>query len=78
MWYSKYTKTSRIDVVENKIFKCAGVWDFPDPRVAGGRKGHPKSGALLSYTGIDHILEIIHSVLLGLELGRIESHCNVV
>ena len=42
MWDTKYAKPSRVDVVKNKILKCAGVWDFPNPGIAGRWKGHPK------------------------------------
>ena len=31
------TKPSGVDIIENKVFKCASVWDFPDARVTGGR-----------------------------------------
>ena len=33
---------SGVDVVEHEVFKCTGVWDFPNTGVAGGRQGHPK------------------------------------
>ena len=46
MWWAKNTETSRVDVIEDKILEGAGVWYFPNPRVAGGRKGYPEAVAL--------------------------------
>ena len=78
MWDTKYTKPSRVDAVKNKILKCAGAWDFPNRGIAGRWKGHPKRGALLSNSGIDHIFEVVNSIFLGLELGRVESDSDIV
>ena len=69
---------SGIDVVEHEVFKCAGVWVFPNVGVSGRGESHPKCGALLSQPGVHHIFENVNSVLLGFNLVGVQGHGDVV
>ena len=67
-----------IDVVEHEVFKCAGVWDLPNTGVSGRGERHPKCSALLSQTGVNHILEIVDGIFLGFKLEGVQGHGDIV